>query len=137
MAKLTKRGVEFAAYTSGIGLVKATSANILDKPKGGRTYIRRTASGRTRRHVASAAGESHANMTGKLRRSLGFRVNTRQMEFGYGVTKGDAPDYAGFVNDGTSKMDARPSLEIGIKGERRNMMNNFEREIGKRLGVRI
>jgi len=131
--KLTKSGVQAAAYFSAKGLVKTTSAEILRKPKGGKTYIRRDKLGRRRKHVASAAGETHANMTGKLRRSLGFKVNTKQIEFGYGVDKGDAPEYAGFVEFGTSKMAARPSLQNGIKSERRNFQNNFDREIGKRL----
>ena len=133
LRKLTKSGVEFAAYTSGKSMVKATSAEILKKPKGGQVYIRRTASGRRRRHVASAPGETHANASGALRRSLGFRVNPSQLEFGYGVENGQAPDYADAVEFGTSRMKARPSLLNGIRSERRNMQSNFDREIGKRL----
>lgn len=133
MRKLTRSGVEFAAYTSGRGLVRTTSKEILKKPKGGRTYIRRDKAGRRRRHVASAPGETHANLTGKLRRSLGFRVDPRQLEFGYGVENGDAPEYAGPIEFGRRGAAARPSLRNGIKAERRNFQNNFEREIGKRL----
>jgi HK97 gp10 family phage protein len=131
--KLTRSGVEFAAYTSGRGLVKTTSAEILKKPKGGRVYVRRDRSGRRRRHVASAPGETHANMSGELRRSLSFKVNLQQIDFGYGVDKNDAPEYAEFVEFGTQKAAPRPSLQNGIKSERRNFQNNFEREIGKRL----
>lgn len=137
LRKLTTQGVEYAAYVSGKGLVKTTSAQILEKPKGGKTYIIRTRSGRKRRHVASKAGESHANLSGKLRRSLSFKVDPNQLEFGYGVTKNDAPDYAGFVENGTRKMQPRPSLKNGIKAERRNFQNNLEREIGKRLGDKL
>ena len=133
LRRLTKSGVEAGAYTSAKGLMKTTSAEILKKPKGGRTYIRKGPSGRRRRHIASAPGETHANMSGTLRRSLGFKVNPRQIEFGYGVDQGNAPDYAGFVEFGTSRMKARPSLFNGIKAERRNFQNNFSREIGKRL----
>lgn len=133
LGQLTKSGVEFGAYTSGKGLVKATSDEILKKPKGGRVYIRRDRAGRRRRHVASAAGETHANRSGLLRRSLGFKVNPTQLEFGYGVQSSDAPEYAAFVEFGTAKMAARPSLQNGIKSQRRNFQNNFEREIGKRL----
>jgi hypothetical protein len=137
MNRLTREGVQFAGYTSGKGLVKATSAEILRKPKGGKTYVTRTRSGRRRRHVASAPGESIANRTGATRRSLSFKVNTSQLEFGYGVTRNDAPDYAEFPELGTRKMAPRPSLQLGIKGERRNMQNNFDREIGKRMGIRL
>ncbi len=134
LKKLTKRGMEFAGYTSGRGLVKATSDQILAKPKGGRTYVSRTRSGSRSRHVASATGETHANFSGKLRRALDFKVSTKQLEFGYGVTKGNAPDYASFVEFGTFKMGPRPSLQNGIKSQTRNIEKNFEREIGKRIG---
>ena len=131
---LTKSGVEFAAYTSSKGLMKTINAEILHKPKGGRVYVIRSATGRRRRHRASAPGETHANLTGKLRKSLGFKVNPNQLEYGYGVEKNDAPDYAERIEFGTKKKkDARPSLQNGLKSERRNFQNNFEREIGKRL----
>lgn len=133
LSKLTRSGVEFAAYTSGKGLVKTASAQILKKPKGGRVYIRRDSAGRRRRHVASAPGESIANRTGATRRSLSFKVNITRLEFGYGVDKNDAPDYAAFPEFGTKRMRPRPSLQNAIKAERRNFQNNFEREIGKRL----
>lgn len=133
LGQLTRSGVEFAAYTSGKGLVKTTSANILKKPKGGRVYVRRDRAGRRRRHIASAPGESIANRTGATRRSLSFKVNPNQLEFGYGVDKNDAPAYAEFPEFGTRKMEPRPSLQISIRSERRNFQNNFEREIGKRL----
>jgi hypothetical protein len=133
LKKLTRSGVEHAAFTSGRGLVEATSAEILRRPKGGRTYIRRDAAGRRRRHVASAPGETHANMTGTLRRTLSFNVNRSTLEFGYGVHHGDAPDYAQFVEEGTRRMAARPSLRHGITSQRRNFQANFDREIGKRL----
>ena len=129
LGRLTKSGVEHGAYTSGRGLVSQTSKNILAKPKHGRTYIRRDRSGRKRKHVASKAGESIANRTGKTRRSLSFRVNPRQLEFGYGVDKNDAPDYAEWPEFGSKKIQPRGTLMIGIKGQRRNMMNNFETKL--------
>ena len=133
MYKLTKSGLEFAIYTSGKGLIRTVSKNILKKPKGGRVYIRRDRLGRGRRHIASAPGESIANRTGATRRSLSFKVNPSQLEFGYGVDKGDAPDYAKFPEFGTRNMKPRPSLQIGIKSERRNFEVNIKREVGKRL----
>ena len=137
LRELTKSGIEHAAYTSAVGLKKATSKEILRKPKSGRTYIRVDRIGRRRKHVASAPGETHANMTGALRRSIGFKVNTSQLEFGYGVeSREPAPIYAGrleFGDKGGNGLKARPSLSNGIRSERRNFQNNFEREIGKRL----
>jgi HK97 gp10 family phage protein len=131
--RLTRSGIEHASWMSGRQLIRATSQEILRRPKGGRTYVRRTSGGSRRRHVASAPGETHANMTGTLRRSLSFSVNPSQLEFGYGVRRNDAPDYAEFVEFGTSRMRARPSLQNGIRSQRRNFQANFDREIGKRL----
>lgn len=134
MEKLTKSGIEFAAYTSAKGLQKTINAEILHKPKGGRVYIRKDSIGRRRKHRASAPGETHANMTGKLRRSLGFKVNTTELEYGYGVeSKEAAPPYAARIEFGGGRIAARPSLQNGAKKERRNFQNNFEQQIGKRL----
>lgn len=134
LRKLTKAGVEYAAWDSAKQLKEETNKEILRKPKRGRTYIYLDAAGRRRRHVASAPGETHANRTGKLRRSLSFRVSHREIEFGYGVFREQAPEYAGYVEEGTKKMRARPSLLNGINSQRRNFQNNFDQQIGKRLG---
>lgn len=133
MDKLTKSGIKYGIFSIGRQLVRTTSAEILRKPKGGKTYIRRDAAGRRRRHVASAPGETHANLTGKTRRSLSFRASSNQLEFGYGVQKGDAPDRAEWLEYGSSRMKARPSLKNGIDADQRNFQNFFDREIGKRL----
>lgn len=131
--KLTREGMEYALWISARQLMKATSADILKRPKGGRTYFRKDAAGRRRRHVASAPRETHANMTGTLRRSLSFRVDKNELEFGYGVQGTTAPEYAGWVEFGTNLMVERPSLRNNIRGGRRNMMNNLEREIRGKL----
>lgn len=136
LRKLTKEGIEYAAWQSAKQLQQETSQQILKAPKSGKVYIRRDSAGRGRRHIASAPGETHANRSGALRRSLAFKVNSSEIEFGYGVTRSDAPDYAWFVEFGTRKMGARPSLQNGINSQRRNFQNNFDRQIGKRLGTR-
>ena len=137
LQELTKAGVEHAAFITARGLRTATGKEILRRPKGGRVYVSRTRSGARRRHVASAPGETHANFSGALRRSLGFKVSSKHIEFGYGVDKGNAPEYAEFVEFGTKNMAARPSLQNGIKSQRRNFQANFDREIGKRLGIKL
>lgn len=128
--KLSDFAVERAIFKSGKGLVGTASKQILARPKSGRTYIRRDRIGRRRRHVASAEGESHANMTGTLRKSLGFKVGTRELTFGYGVDRGDAPIYAARINR------TRPSLENAIRSEQKNIELHIAREIKKELGGR-
>ena len=133
LGELTQSGIDHGAFTSGRGLVKTASDAILAKPKGGRTYIRRDSAGRRRRHVASAPGETHANMTGTLRKSLGFKVNPNKLEFGYGVQSNDAPAYAETIEFGGGRVKPRPTLQRAMKSEARNFEANFAREIGKRL----
>lgn len=132
--RLTRSGIEYAAYSIAVQMRKTTNKEILRKPKGGKTYFIRTQNGARRRHVASAPYETHANMTGRLRKSLGFRVSFRELEFGYGVqVREKAPFYAKFVEFGTRKMAPRPSLKNGINASDRDMQSYFDREIGKRL----
>lgn len=114
----TRRSIRQAWFAFGKALLAEANTEILRKPKSGRTYIVRGPSGRKRRHVASAPGETHANLSGDLRRSLSWKVfGTDQMDFGYGVIPGrdDSPEYASFVEFGTSRMAERPSLNNAIQ----------------------
>lgn len=133
MRVLTQRAVELANFASANQLLRATSREILRRPKGGRTYIRRDRAGRRRRHVASAPGETHANMTGRLRRSLSFRIRGQDIEFGYGVRGNNAPPYARAIEFGSRRIEPRPSLSNGIQAEQRNMITNLQREIDRAL----
>lgn len=129
------RVIRRAFYFIGRDLKSAANKEILRKPKGGRTYIIRTRSGRRRRHVASAAGETHANLSGRLRRSLGYQVNGHtSLSFGYGVEPetrrqdSSRPFYGNFVEFGTRRMAARPSLQNAIRDTLRNSERHFENE---------
>lgn len=117
---LTRQSIRRGFFLLAQNLKRTANTNILKKPKSGRLYIKRNKGGARNRHRASAPGETHANETGKLRRSLGWIVSgSQKMEFGYGVDK-PAPDYAKFVEDGTFKMAPRPSLAIAVKQTNRN-----------------
>lgn len=133
----TRKGIRRAWFDLGRDLKGRANAEILRKPKGGRTYIIRTRGGRTRRHVASAPGETHANLKGRLRRSLSWKVHgVDSMDFGYGVSttaKNQAPEYAPFVEFGTRRMAERPSLDNAIKATQREAVQNFERAITQEL----
>lgn len=116
---LVEKGIRKAWFAVGQDVKRTANAEILRKPKSGRTYVRRDKAGRRRRHIASAPGETHANQSGRLRKSIGWKVNGAQMRFGYGVTR-EAPEYADWVEFGTKKMEARPSLQNAIKETNRN-----------------
>lgn len=120
-----KQGIRQGMFDSGHTLIKSASTEILRKPKSGRTYLIMNKSGRRRRHVASAPGETHANLTGAARRSLSFQIQgVTSLEFGYGVSAGkDAPDYV-------EKLEStRPSLQNAIRDEQQTMLQHFERDI--------
>jgi hypothetical protein len=117
----------------------STEANkeILRKPKGGHTYFIRMKNGRYRRHVASAPGETHANLTGKLRRSVSWKVHGfYMMEFGYGFATGAknrAPIYDSWVEDGhkqgKKRVAERPSMGNAVKTVNGRATNQFDRQI--------
>lgn len=121
--KLTRRGLRQGMFKAGQGLISEANREILKGGKTGVIYIRRDRAGRRRRHMSSAAGESHANLSGTLRKSLSFQLRgSSEIEFGYGVSSGkEAPEYARFVEFGTTKMKARPSLNNALDAEQGNM----------------
>lgn len=124
---LTKQGIRQGMFDSGHGLIKNASDEILRKPKSGRVYyFTNKKTGRRRRHVASAPGETHANLTGAARRSLSFKIQgVTSFEFGYGVSGGThkAPVYVERLED------TRPSLNNAIISERVNMIQRLESNI--------
>jgi hypothetical protein len=131
--KLTKQGLRRGMFRSGQTLRSSASQEILKGRKTGRIYVRRIKGGRRRRHQASAPGETHANLTGKLRRSLSFQLKgTREMEFGYGVSSGkSAPVYARPIEFGSTRIKARPSLKNALNREQGNLTQHFQNEIIK------
>lgn len=122
-------------FRLGQDLKTEANTEILRKPKGGRVYIRRDKRGRRRRHVASAPGETHANLTGKLRRSISWKVHGHEkLDFGYGIAttaKNKAPVYDKFVEFGTRIMEPRPSLQNAITATQRNAEDHFQKELSK------
>jgi len=116
----TRRALRKGMYRIGKDLESTLKRDILKKPKSGRTYIRKTANGRRRRHIASAPGETVANRTGNYRNSVGFKVGQDKIEFGAGV------EYAGFLENGTPKMGARPSLKNTIKSKYKDMRGDIQ-----------
>jgi len=136
LGKMGRRAIRQAWFRLGIDLRQAASREILRKPKGGRTYWIRIKGGRRRRHVASAPKESHANLRGRLRRSLSWKVHgADSMEFGYGVSTtavNAMPRYGKYVEEGTTRMGERPSIgnAVAAVGDRagRHFVQAFEAE---------
>lgn len=122
----TKRSIRKAWFELADDLKDRAIQEIRRKPKSGRTYVVRVRGGRRRRHVASAPGETHADLTGALRRSISWQVRGYEtMEFGYGI-RGSAPPWAPFVELGTRNMEPRPSLENAIDSTQANAEQHWQ-----------
>lgn len=114
--KVTKIGVEMKSRAvRGSRALKNAELNVLRGQRGGRVY--RKAHTKRATYTASAPGEPPAVHTGKLRRS--FRPVART--YGGSAAFGGAASvyvsietdthYAGYLEDGTKKMAARPYVE--------------------------
>lgn len=135
--RLTRESIRKTWFELGKDMRAEANKEILRTPKSGRVYIIRGRGGRSRRHVAGAPGETHANLTGDLRRSISWKVfGTDSMAFGYGVSttsRNAAPDYGPFVEFGTTNMAARPSLANAIDATQRNAELHFTRAMRRGL----
>lgn len=122
-------------FKLGKDLKAEANQEILKKPKHGRVYIIRDRRGRGRRHRASAPGETHANRSGRLRRSISWKVHGHEkLDFGYDIAtaqRNKAPIYDKFVEFGTEIMEPRPSLKNAITKVQRNAEDNFQKELSK------
>jgi len=131
----TQRAIRTSWFAIGRDLKNEANKEIKRRPKSGIVYFIRTKSGKYKRHVASAPGETHANLSGKLRKSVSWKVHGfSRMDFGYGFAtnaNNKAPEYDIFVEEGTDKMKPRPSIENTVRKIQRTTQNHFQREIIK------
>lgn len=139
--RAAKEGVRQAFYKLGKDLKATANKLILDGPKTGRTYLIRIG-GRLKRHQASAPGEAPANLTGNLRKSIGFDVRgSESMEFGSrsgppaaGISpKQNVAAYSKYLEVGSSKIAPRPYLKPSIEENSRNAIEHFTTEITRQL----
>jgi hypothetical protein len=114
-----KRTIRDTFFFMGRQLKKEISADIKDtSTKTGRVYLLRDRRGGRIRHKASAPFETHADLTGTLRRSLGWKVQgINNLLIGYGVSSRPAPDYAD-IEFGTDKILPRPSIANHVEDAR-------------------
>lgn len=111
--KVSKIGNEMKSRAvRGSRALKNAELKVLRGQRGGRSYKK---SFKSTSYSASAPGEPPAVRSGKLRSS--FRPNARTYDNPFGgaasVTISIETDthYAGYLENGTSKMDARPYVE--------------------------
>lgn len=141
IGKSSVEGIRKAFYYIGKDLQQTSQQSILSKNKTGKVYLVRLGKIK-KRHQASAEGQAPANLTGNLRKSIGYEVRGGdQMEFGSrngppaaGLSpKQNVADYAPFLEFGTSKMGARPFIQPSLMKNEGNIIQHFERELEKEL----
>lgn len=138
MPQKIKRGIRRGAYLSGKKLVRETRNRINDKPKSGRTYTIYTGIGgkalrRPRKHIASAAGEAPAVISGSLRKSVDFKVRgNKRLDFGAGSS---SVEYARILEVGGSTGRGRIAPRLYLLNATRKLGNKIkailEREVTK------
>lgn len=121
-------------YTSGKQLVADLNKD-MKAPKSGRTYkVYRGVSGKLKKpklHVASAPSETPAIITGKFRKSVDFAVRgNRTLEFGANES---APEYAQFLEKGTSKMQAREPFKRTVLKLKDKIKSNIDIQLKKAM----
>lgn len=113
------------AFTNtGKRLVRLTKED-MEAPKSGKTYVYMG-----RSVTASAPGEAPAVRSGNLLKSVRFKIEGSDMEFGAG---NNTIDYAKFLELGTRKIEARPVYEKIVKQEYGNILKDFGSALGDQL----
>lgn len=78
---------------------------------------------------ASAPGEPPQRISGKLRESIGIKVQGAQS-----LTFGAKAPYASYLENGTSKMAQRPFLGVVVEKNKQNAIDIGAREFQKQFG---
>lgn len=130
--KWARTAIRKAMYFIGKDVIATAKKEILDdSKKTGKLYRTKIGKGgsllkRVRIYRASSPGESPANVSGKLQRSLNFEVQGVDR-----VEVGDNAPYAGYLENGTKRIAPRPFLKNAIEANRENSRQHLEREIIK------
>lgn len=126
----TRRGIRQGFFRVGHLLRDNLRKETIKKNKTGKLYVRRTKSGRRRRHRASAPGETPAKLSGNYRKNIGFQIKgSESMEFGIR----DDVDYAEYLEDGTRNMKPRPGVGNTVKDTEKDTQRFFESSLASEL----
>ena len=127
----TKKGIKESFDRMGKDLIATSRRLILEESKSGRLYIYNI-NGKRISHIASAPGQSPANITGKLVSTINTSITgSYQMQFGAG--NHIDVKYAKYLEIGTSKMEKRPYLIRAINLNERNNYVTLNEKIKREL----
>lgn len=131
------RGFRTGAFISGRLLVNDLRKS-MRKPKTGRHYRVYIGIGgkklrRPRIHIASSAHETPGVITGEFRDSIDFLVRgDENLEFGSG-SNGLAGAYAKFLEEGTSKMEARKPVGRTVEKLKSTVKTKLTVQVNKQI----
>ncbi len=131
--RLLIRGVRQGFFQVGSLLKKTAQEQMMEKPKHGRLYRIRRGS-KIRNHIASASGETPANRSGELRKSIGFESAGLVLQFGAGG-RDSGVGYAKFLEDGTDKMLPRPLLRNAVHTQEGAIMPMMQAAVGREINL--
>jgi hypothetical protein len=128
------RAIRQGFYISGKQLVADLNKD-MKAPKSGKIYkVYEGVGGKLKKprlHTASSPNETPAIITGKFRKSVDFLVKgNRSLEFG---ANNNAPEYAYFLEKGTSKMAARKPFERTVLKLKDKIKSNVDTKIKQAL----
>ena len=107
-----QQAIRHGWFDYGKALKKEANREILHGVKTGTTRRLRKRSGVSKRHTASAPGETHANFEGDLRKSIRWKVegfDTAELAYGSEFSAvNQAPEYAAAVEFGSKASSKRP-----------------------------
>lgn len=125
IAALARQGAA-RGVVSATEIVRSEAISlILDGPKTGRVYRRRSVE-----HRASAPGEAPASDTGRL-------VNSIRTDFDLGALVGKviaSTAYAAYLEYGTAKMEARPYMRPALARKRKDVEATIAAAVRSALG---
>ncbi len=120
-----ERGIRQGWFNAGDELTKELNEQVLKRPRSGRVYVRRIKGGSRRRHIASRAGETPANRTGRYRKGRGYKIRGwQQLEFGVK----NVP-YAEYLENGTRKMQPRPGVKNAYEAKKNQIQAIMESKL--------
>lgn len=128
------RAIRQGFYVSGKQLVADLNKD-MRAPKSGKKYkVYKGVGGKLskpRLHTASAPSQTPAVITGAFRKSVDFKVRgNRELEFGANQS---APVYAEFLENGTSKMEARQPFKRTVLKNKERIKSNIDTRIKKAM----
>ena len=117
------QGIRDAFFDQGDRNVKYARKEILKRNKTGRLYMIKG-----KLHRASAPGEFPANLTGKLRKGINYKVRgSNSMEFG------DRVNYGKYLELGTKKMEPREHIVRTVEERSVDFRNALQYHVDKRV----